>query len=378
MKEQISSQMTYQGLILSVVFIMLCRTEADTVTQKNVVKVGGNVTLSCLLMGSHDILQVTWQKKNTGVNENLATYSVSKGVNIVETYRGRLNFTRLSLNDTAITLWRVRIQDDGCYTCLFNTFPAGAIVQDTCLTVYADTVTQKNVVKVGGNVTLSCLLMGSHDILQVTWQKKNTGVNENLATYSVSKGVNIVETYRGRLNFTRLSLNDTAITLWRVRIQDDGCYTCLFNTFPAGAIVQDTFLTVYEQLRGSLHYVVSEGNLTATCSANAWPRPVISWIVPKAESEKTEEVVTHPNGTVSVISKLYVNSSTSLAGQLLICRVRHMEEDRDYSVKVKEGRWFSVPWLLTSVALLVVFVVLVLTVVCWRRRRKKQSESKAS
>uniref|UniRef100_A0A674K052 OX-2 membrane glycoprotein-like n=1 Tax=Terrapene triunguis TaxID=2587831 RepID=A0A674K052_9SAUR len=336
MKEQISSQMTYQGLILSVVFIMLCRTEADTVTQKNVVKVGGNVTLSCLLMGSHDILQVTWQKKNTGVNENLATYSVSKGVNIVETYRGRLNFTRLSLNDTAITLWRVRIQDDGCYTCLFNTFPAGAIVQDTCLTVYADTVTQKNVVKVGGNVTLSCLLMGSHDILQVTWQKKNTGVNENLATYSVSKGVNIVETYRGRLNFTRLSLNDTAITLWRVRIQDDGCYTCLFNTFPAGAIVQDTFLTVYEQLRGSLHYVVSEGNLTATCSANAWPRPVISWIVPKAESEKTEEVVTHPNGTVSVISKLYVNSSTSLAGQLLICRVRHMEEDRDYSVKVKE------------------------------------------
>ncbi|XP_034647048.1 OX-2 membrane glycoprotein-like [Trachemys scripta elegans] len=269
MKEQLSSQMTYQGLMLSVVFIMLCRTEADTVTQKNVVKVGGNGTLSCFLKESHDVLQVTWQKKNTGVNENLATYSVSKGVNIVEKYRGRLNFTRLSLNDTTITLWRVRIQDDGCYACIFNTFPTGAIVQDSCL-------------------------------------------------------------------------------------------------------------TVYEQLRGSLHYVVSEGNLTATCSANAWPRPVISWIVPKAESEKTEEVVTHPNGTVSVISKLYVNSSTSLAGQLLICRVRHMEEDRDYSVKVKEGRWFSVPWLLTSVTLLVVFVGLVLTVVCCRRRRKKQSESKAS
>nr|XP_032637223.1 OX-2 membrane glycoprotein-like isoform X2 [Chelonoidis abingdonii] len=227
--EQISSQMTYQGLILSVVFIMLCRTEAEIVTQKKVVEVGGNVTLSCLLMGSYEILQVTWQKKNTGMNENLATYSLSKGINIVETYRDRLNFTRLSLNDTAITLWRARIQDDGCYTCLFNTFPDGAIPEHTCL-------------------------------------------------------------------------------------------------------------TVYEQLRGSLHYVVSESNLTATCSANAWPRPVISWIVPKAESEQTEEVVTHPNGTVSVISKLYVNSSTSLAGQLLICRVRHMERDRDYSVKVKEGQ----------------------------------------
>uniref|UniRef100_A0A8C0HAK9 CD200 molecule n=1 Tax=Chelonoidis abingdonii TaxID=106734 RepID=A0A8C0HAK9_CHEAB len=232
----------------------------------------------------------------------------------------------------------------------------------------SEIVTQKKVVEVGGNVTLSCLLMGSYEILQVTWQKKNTGMNENLATYSLSKGINIVETYRDRLNFTRLSLNDTAITLWRARIQDDGCYTCLFNTFPDGAIPEHTCLTVYGELRGSLHYVVSESNLTATCSANAWPRPVISWIVPKAESEQTEEVVTHPNGTVSVISKLYVNSSTSLAGQLLICRVRHMERDRDYSVKVKE-----VPWLLATVVLLIVFVVLVLTVVCWRRCRKKQS-----
>uniref|UniRef100_A0A8C3RLE5 CD200 molecule n=1 Tax=Chelydra serpentina TaxID=8475 RepID=A0A8C3RLE5_CHESE len=193
----------------------------------------------------------------------------------------------------------------------------------------ADTVTQKKVVEVGGNVTLSCLLTGSYDILQVTWQKKNTRENENLATYSVHKGVTVVETYRGRLNFTRLSLNDTAITLWRVRIQDDGCYKCLFNTYPDGAIPQDTCLTVYEQLRGSLHYVVSEGNLIATCSANAWPSPVISWIVPKNESEKTE-VVTHPNGTVSVISKLCVNSTTSLAGQSLICRVQHMEEERYY------------------------------------------------
>ncbi|KAM9171770.1 OX-2 membrane glycoprotein isoform 2-T9 [Pangshura tecta] len=133
-----------------------------------------------------------------------------------------------------------------------------------------------------------------------------------------------------------------------------------------------------EQLKGSLHYVISEGNLTATCSANAWPRPEISWIVPKVEHEQTKEVVRHPNGTVSVIGKLHVNSSTSLAGQLLICRVRHMEMDRDYSVKVKDGQWFSVPWVLAIVALLLVFVVLVLTVVCWRRHRKKQSEAKAS
>nr|XP_006116891.1 OX-2 membrane glycoprotein-like isoform X5 [Pelodiscus sinensis]XP_006116892.1 OX-2 membrane glycoprotein-like isoform X6 [Pelodiscus sinensis] len=199
-----------------------------------------------------------------------------------------------------------------------------------------DTVTQRKVVEVGGNVTLSCLLTGSREILQVTWQKKNNNNNENLATYSLQRGVNVVDKYRGRLNFTRLSLNDTAITFWRVRIQDDGCYKCLFNTYPLGPIPQDTCLTVYEELRGSLHYTVSEGNLTATCLASAWPRPVITWIVPNAEG--TTEEVQHANGTISVISKLYVNSSTSLLGQELICRVQHMEKNKDYSVKVKRGQ----------------------------------------
>uniref|UniRef100_K7GI93 CD200 molecule n=1 Tax=Pelodiscus sinensis TaxID=13735 RepID=K7GI93_PELSI len=235
-----------------------------------------------------------------------------------------------------------------------------------------DTVTQRKVVEVGGNVTLSCLLTGSREILQVTWQKKNNNNNENLATYSLQRGVNVVDKYRGRLNFTRLSLNDTAITFWRVRIQDDGCYKCLFNTYPLGPIPQDTCLTVYEELRGSLHYTVSEGNLTATCLASAWPRPVITWIVPNAEG--TTEEVQHANGTISVISKLYVNSSTSLLGQELICRVQHMEKNKDYSVKVKRGQEFSVPWLVTAVALALLFIVVVLAVVCCRRQRKKQSE----
>ncbi|XP_014425839.1 OX-2 membrane glycoprotein-like isoform X1 [Pelodiscus sinensis] len=234
-----------------------------------------------------------------------------------------------------------------------------------------DTVTQRKVVEVGGNVTLSCLLTGSREILQVTWQKKNNNNNENLATYSLQRGVNVVDKYRGRLNFTRLSLNDTAITFWRVRIQDDGCYKCLFNTYPLGPIPQDTCLTVYEELRGSLHYTVSEGNLTATCLASAWPRPVITWIVPNAEG--TTEEVQHANGTISVISKLYVNSSTSLLGQELICRVQHMEKNKDYSVKVKRGQEFSVPWLVTAVALALLFIVVVLAVVCCRRQRKKQS-----
>uniref|UniRef100_A0A8C8R8G3 CD200 molecule n=1 Tax=Pelusios castaneus TaxID=367368 RepID=A0A8C8R8G3_9SAUR len=242
-----------------------------------------------------------------------------------------------------------------------------------------DTAPQRKVVELGGNVTLSCVLTGSYEILQVTLQKKTIGEkHENLATYSTRKGVTLHPSYKDRLNFTRLSLNDTDITLWRVKIQDEGCYLCLFNTFPHGAIPRDTCLTVYEQLRGSLHYIVSEGNLTATCFAYAWPLPVISWIVPNVEGERTDEVTPHLNGTVSVTSKLYVNSSTSLFGQELICRVRHMEKDTDYRVRVKDGWRFPIPGLLAIVALVFILLVLIMSAMYWRRRRKKQGGSRTS
>ncbi|XP_067402337.1 OX-2 membrane glycoprotein-like isoform X2 [Emydura macquarii macquarii] len=287
--------------------------------------------------------------------------------------RGPADALGLGPGDPLVPLWKAgaahcKVKEEISSQMTFQGLIWGVVSVMLCR-AEADTVTQKKAV--GGNVTLSCVLTGSYDILQVTWQKKNTGAN--LATYSKRNGVNIPDTYQGRLNLTRLSLNDTAITLWGVRIQDDGCYMCLFNTFPEGAIQQETCLTVYEKLIGYLHYTVSEDSLTATCSANAWPRPVISWIVPNAEGEKTEKVVKHPNGTQSVISTLHVNSSTSLIGQELICRVRHMEEDSDYHVKVKEGRWFSIPWLLAIVALVFILLVLIVGAVCWRRRRKKQS-----
>lgn len=106
--------------------------------QRNVT-VGHNVTLSCTLTEPQDVLQVTWQK-NSGKShyDNIATYSIAKGLKIHEPYQDRMNFTSLVLNETSITFWDTRMEDSGCYTCLFNVFPLGSFSGRTCLNVFGE------------------------------------------------------------------------------------------------------------------------------------------------------------------------------------------------------------------------------------------------
>ena len=100
------------------------------------VKVGDNVTLSCALKEHKDVLQVTWQKDSENSRHNIATYSTIKGLKIHEPYQDRMNFTSLVLNETSITFWDTRMDDSGCYLCLFNAFPFGSSSGRTCLSVF--------------------------------------------------------------------------------------------------------------------------------------------------------------------------------------------------------------------------------------------------
>lgn len=102
------------------------------------VKVGNSVTLGCTLTKPEDVLQVTWQKDSEELHNNIATYSTMKGLKIHESYQGRMNFTSLVLNETSITFWDTRMDDSGCYTCLFNTFPLGSMSGRTCLSVFGE------------------------------------------------------------------------------------------------------------------------------------------------------------------------------------------------------------------------------------------------
>lgn len=100
------------------------------------VQAGGNVTFSCQSATKEDVIQVTWQKETDGTEDNIATYSVMNGQKIAKDYVSHVSFAHSELRASAISLHGVTLQDEGCYKCIFNTFPSGAVTGRMCLKVY--------------------------------------------------------------------------------------------------------------------------------------------------------------------------------------------------------------------------------------------------
>ncbi|NXK05418.1 OX2G protein, partial [Herpetotheres cachinnans] len=221
-------------------------------------------------------------------------------------------------------------------------------------------------VKAGDNVTLSCSLTKPQDVLQVTWQKASEKSHDNIATYSTIKGLKIHQPYQDRMNFTSLVLNETSITFWDARIDDSGCYVCLFNVFPLGSFSGRTCLSVFG-LNASVHYNISEGHLIAVCNAVGLPEPTITWNN-LFNSTPTQETVRYTNGMVSITSKLEIHNAQSIDAKNLTCTVSNTNEKMELPVKLQgeEGSWLL--WLTVSVGILIVIIVLILVMLCWRKR----------
>ncbi|POI31652.1 hypothetical protein CIB84_004597 [Bambusicola thoracicus] len=199
------------------------------------------------------------------------------------------------------------------------------------------TQTEQRVVKVGDSVTLSCTLTEPKDIVQVTWQKDSVKSQSNIATYSKSTGLKIQKPYQDRMNFTSLMLNHTSITFWSTRVDDTGCYLCLFNTFPLGSFAGRSCLGV-SGLNASIHYNISEGHLIATCSAVGFPEPTISWNN-VFNYTPTQEKFTYDNGVVSITSELKVYDSQNISKEDLTCRVSNENEEMELPISMKKSRW---------------------------------------
>ncbi|XP_038658120.1 nectin-4-like isoform X2 [Scyliorhinus canicula] len=228
----------------------------DVETQKNMtVLLGGNVTFSCT---SHleDILQVTWQKLNGQSEINIATFSGKFGRNVLESFIGRVAFTQSKRQVSTIVLSGVKFEDEGCYQCVFNSFKSGQKTVKTCLTVNVKDInveTEGNMTAVlGGKATFNCT---SHvnDILQVTWQKLNGQSEDNIATVSENFQANFSGAFIGRAAFQPSTMQESVMVLSGVRLEDEGCYQCVFNTFRSGQNIGKTCLTVYAQKKSQLH-----------------------------------------------------------------------------------------------------------------------------
>ncbi|XP_053170254.1 OX-2 membrane glycoprotein-like [Scomber japonicus] len=173
-----------------------------------------------------------------------------------------------------------------------------------CLTDVIQTQ-QTVMVKVGEDVHLSCQLMQTKDVLQVTWQKDLPEGKKNIATYSEHFGQTVNDGFKGKLEFKDAGLKNCSIVIRKVMEQDEGCYLCLFNTFPDGSLTGRTCLHLYElhdpilQIRES-----NSGEETVvSCSATGRPAPTVTLNVPQQDlyfSNSSTVSVTNTNATVTV------------------------------------------------------------------------------
>ncbi|XP_035171053.1 OX-2 membrane glycoprotein-like isoform X2 [Oxyura jamaicensis] len=188
-------------------------------------------------------------------------------------------------------------------------------------------------VQAGGNVTFSCQLATNEDVIQVTWQKEVDGAESNIATYSTINGQKIAKDYDGHVSFTDSGLQTSAISLHRVTLQDEGCYKCIFNTFPSGAITGRTCLKVYaiSDPKVEAKFIPSpdisedsEKVVGMSCSATGKPAPKISWRLPSTLLQKPREYhVRLGNQTVTVISNFTHTHSKILLEYPIACVIQH-------------------------------------------------------
>ncbi|XP_044200736.1 OX-2 membrane glycoprotein-like isoform X2 [Thunnus albacares] len=159
---------------------------------------------------------------------------------------------------------------------------------------------------VGEDVHLSCQLMQSREVLQVTWQKLSPeGKEKNLAAYNKYSRQGVSTDFKGKVEFKDAGLQNCSIVIRKVMEQDEGCYLCLFTTLPDGSLTGTTCLQLYELHEPILQ--IRESNSTeetvVSCSATGRPAPTVTLNVPQQDlyfSHNSTVSVTNTNGTVTV------------------------------------------------------------------------------
>ncbi|NWI96878.1 OX2G protein, partial [Pitta sordida] len=188
-------------------------------------------------------------------------------------------------------------------------------------------------VQAGGNVTFSCQLVTKEDVIQVTWQKETDGSEDNIATYSTMNGQKIAKGYASHVSFAHSELQVSAISLHGVTLQDEGCYKCIFNTFPSGAVTGRMCLRVYAILDPKVEAKLipsqdkandSEKVVRMSCSATGKPAPKITWQLPSILQQKPREYhIEFSNQTVTVISNFTHTHSKILQEYPIACVIQH-------------------------------------------------------
>ncbi|XP_032412282.1 OX-2 membrane glycoprotein-like [Xiphophorus hellerii] len=157
---------------------------------------------------------------------------------------------------------------------------------------------------VGEDAPLSCRLLETKDVQQVTWQKVLEKTERSISSYRQYYGETVNPRFKDKVQFTEAGLQKNSIVIRNVTEQDAGCYLCLFNTYPDGALIAATCLEVYE-LHGPFINVSrsnSPPGSVVTCSATGRPVPMVTLTVLHQNlsfSHYNTSRVSNTNGTIT-------------------------------------------------------------------------------
>ncbi|XP_053164884.1 OX-2 membrane glycoprotein-like [Hemicordylus capensis] len=237
---------------------------------------------------------------------------------------------------------------------------------------------------VGENVTLHCQLAEHYDVVQVTWQKEHGKDKTNIATYSKTRGSKVLGHYKNHVQISQSGLSASAITFYAVTLKDEGCYNCIFNTFPLGSIPGRTCLKVYtlSEPKVDVKRVTSPDNaegeaLEISCSVTGRPAPVITWKISKhLQIEPSQYVIKYPNHTVTVVSNFTHLSPKNIWKNSIICVVQHPSLNTTQELTLPEivteqeqNEDPGIAVVITSCISVVILVLglVIVTIFCWRR-----------
>ncbi|XP_038130425.1 OX-2 membrane glycoprotein-like [Cyprinodon tularosa] len=169
---------------------------------------------------------------------------------------------------------------------------------------------------VGDQASLSCQLTEDKDVLQITWQKVRHDEQKSLASYTKEYGYRVRVELIEKMDFQCEELQSCSMVIRKVMEEDEGCYQCLFNTYPGGILIGRTCLRLYELHEPILD--VNRLNVSAesvvSCSATGRPAPTVTLTVLQQNlsfSHYNSSSVTHSNGTVTVTTTALLSAFSS-------------------------------------------------------------------
>ncbi|KAB5523580.1 hypothetical protein PHYPO_G00154240 [Pangasianodon hypophthalmus] len=327
---------------------------------------GRPVTLSCnVTIEVGDVLkQVRWLDFH---NKSVLYYQPEKPGSL--TRRDGVELIDQQMHTSAIAIERTKPGDEGCYTCVFDVYPSGQQRGKTCLflNAKAESVGNKTAVH-GKNVTLSCTYALANRVRQILWKKTaEQGDTATVASYTKSGNLSVELPFQERVKLSQ-TLGYSQLTIGPVHMEDEGCYTCDFHTYPGGLRSVTACLAVYVLPKPEVSYATTEkGVIQANCTAVSRPPAELVWNVEghnRTLAPSETSVYPQGDGTAMVVTTIQFQSQL-LDEEQVICTALHQGLETSISVALNKAGFKSIIIISVGLAVLVLLICLCL---CMKRR----------